>query len=62
MKSSNCKTIGIQISNFSDIFLFMYYFKSLLQKEITIHHKSKLNSSLVDELGGWCLKDRWCHR
>ena len=28
------------------IFLFMHYFKSLLQKEITIHHKSNIKTTL----------------
>ena len=30
---------------FSD-FLFMHYFNSLLQKEITIHHKSNIKTTL----------------
>ena len=32
--------------DFRFFFLFMHYFKSLLQKEITIHHKSNINTTL----------------
>ena len=30
------------------IFFIMHYFKSLLQKEITIHHKSNIKTTLND--------------